>query len=440
MRGIPDKSAVPSAFLNYQSTFTLGPAQGAVGTWSFDATLMPHPVNFLYLSETDSQGTVRSNFMNTQLTGSNHRDKLNSFIAGVRRWRLAYMSVTVYQDGPDLANQGTLVAAQVPFVPLNLNTVGQYNATGFPGMVADYPALPVEYWETSDMPNFTTLQSMPSAYFGRSREGAYIPLKLTKTCQQWRGMGDLRLQAPSPIDVTNPMFRGFVELPWIGAMPTQSQFPHTNLEAVMTNHEPAFAPNGFFGWPTSPMCNEVAAHFCARNLAVTTSFSFFVRAGFEVQVQPGSIYTTHLKLSPPHDPLALSTYFAIARELKDAYPADHNDLGKIWDVISSVAKTVAPALAAVPGFGAPLSMAVSAAATAGDAIKSALSRGKRAMVPRPANRDMPSVADAELARGIIAAKRARLPRPAPIPPVVGRQPRGRQRKRRQKRRRSKSSN
>lgn len=335
------------------------------------------------------------------------------------------MSVTVYQDGPDLANQGTLVAAQMPLVPLKYGTTGRMFAAD-PSYLMDVPSAPIEAYETTDLPNFDVLQSMPNAYFGRSKEGAYIPLKLTKTCQQWHGVNDLVLQHAETITPTDlgEGLRGWITMP-IVTEPSNASFPHVNLQAAFSHHtDPGVLAPAVYGDATSPLCNDTAAHFCARNLAATTSYSFFVRAGYEVQVQPGSIYSTHLKLSPPHDPLALASYFAIARELKDAYPADHNDLGKIWDVISTVAKSVAPALTAVPGIGVPLAGAVSGVATAGDAIRAAVSRSKRALAPRSQRQDQPSLADKELARqfkagatGTLSERFGRtLSRPQPRPP------------------------
>lgn len=404
VRGIPDESAAPSAFLNYQSTFTLGATAGATGTWQFDASVLPHPVNFMYLEKTDSTGTNSSNFMNTQLTGATHYGKTLSLLAAVRRWRLAYMSVTVYQDGADLTNQGTLVCAQVPVKPLRyaISSHAMHDSSSY----ADYAGATVEVYEAADNPNFEVLQAMPNAYFGRSKDGAYIPLKLTKTCQSWHSASDLVFASDTNL-VHLSESTGWYPVTYYTGTPggKSAAFPHTNLQAVYSSTDPVLGPPLFFGEATSPMCNDTWAQFSARNLSVNTSYSFFVRAGYEIQVQPSSIYSTHLKLSPPHDELALNTYFAISRELKDAYPADHNDLGKIWEVISSIAKTVAPALAAIPGFGMPLSMAVSGVATAGDAIRSALTRGSSAMEPRSSKRGAPSMADATIARNIVSVAR-----------------------------------
>jgi len=101
--------------------------------------------------------------------------------------------------------------------------------------------------------------------------------------------------------------------------------------------------------------------------------SIYVRCGFEIQVPAGSLYSPQLKMSPPHDAVAIENYFQIARQLKDAYPADYNDLGKIWDVISGAAKAVAPFLSAIPVAGPALAAGLPLVAGAGDAVRRALS-------------------------------------------------------------------
>jgi len=393
VRGIPDRSAVPSVALNYQSTFTLTPEAAATGTWSCDLALLPHPVNFMYWNKTDSVGTNFGNFMNTQLDGAAHSDKFASFRAMAQRWRMTYMSVTLYQDGPDLANQGTIVACQTPVKPTRANSARSFGtyagANGF-------AFVPIEAYSVADKPEYTTSQSMPNAYFSRSKEGAYLPLKLTKTCQQWAGADSLvmcndTLQTPA-YDLA-----GIIP---VGTTATNGLYPHTNL--VQCWVLPATGAGG--GQATSPMLNDTWGMLSLRNLAVTTSLSLFVRAGFEIQCQPGTPFSSHLKLSPQHDSQALDTYFRISRELKDAYPADYNDLGKIWDVISSVAKTVAPGLGFIPGVGPLLSTAVTGVASAGDAIRAAVSRtqapGEGGRVNTAA-----SQGDLERIRGVLAAGR-----------------------------------
>jgi hypothetical protein len=119
--------------------------------------------------------------------------------------------------------------------------------------------------------------------------------------------------------------------------------------------------------------NGNVAHLSARNLSNQTSFTFHFRIGIEIQLDPSSTLTPQLKLSPPFDPKALDVYFAIARELKDAYPADYNDAGKLWGAIKEALMVIAPPLlAAIPGGQALVPLvgpALEGATTVGAAIR-----------------------------------------------------------------------
>lgn len=277
------------------------------------------------------------------------------------------MSVTCYQDGPDLANQGSLVVAQVPTQPVRYNFSGP-NYLPATGSLVAVPT--VEHFTPEDRPNFVVSQGMPNAYFARSREGAYVPLKLTETCQDWVSDAD----RVSPANVTK-----FTTAPtdFTYVLPTTftiSGFPHYSMIPAYYNG----ITQASGSQATSPMLNGTWANISARNLSVQTSFTFFVRCGIEMQVQPQSSLAPQLALSPVHDPVALDAYFAIARELKDGYPSDYNDLGKIWDAISAAAKRVLPTLKKVPGFSIPSNL-IGGVVTAGDWMRKA---GKGGPAPK----------------------------------------------------------
>jgi len=354
IRGIPDQTAVPTLLMNYQTTATISPNVAATGTWNFDSVLLPHPLQFMHITQYDSvtPAGVDVDLLNTQIDGATHADKWTSFAALAQRWRLAYMSVTVYQDGPDLANQGTIVVAQAPVN--GKKTFVSY----IPG--STYSSVQVLSYTSEDLPSFTSTQSMPNAYFNRSREGAYVPLKLTDTTQDWFSQEDATAVASS---LTNPVGKSaWMNIPIIDT----PAYPFTGLQPLFINQF------GYFGEATSPLLQSNWAYICARNLSVQTSYSFYIRCGIEMMVSPSSSLAPQLKLSPSYDAKALETYFAIARELKDAYPADYNDLGKIWKVISSAVKRVAPMVKMIPVPGvAQLAGAAEGVAQAGDAIRAA---------------------------------------------------------------------
>lgn len=361
VRGIPDHSAVPSLLMNYQATFKVSPNPQATGTWSFNASLLPHPIQFMYLESTDSYKVNDYYFLNPQISGVTHAEKYVNFAALAQRYRLAYMSVTCYQDGPDLANQGTLVVSQPPVEP---------RVYYFPYGTSTAPRCLL--FTAEDHPDFNTSQSMPNSYFGRSREGAYIPLKLTETCQDWRSARDqitlLSSVTPKPGGVT--AFSSAVIMP-------ESYVPAFPLN-VYPMSSTAYSPEA-----TSDFLNGTWAQISAQNLSIQTSFSFYVRLGLEMQVSPNSSLAPQLKLSPPHDADALNTYFAVSRELKDAYPADYNCRGRIWDEISKVMKAMAKPLgAALPGAG----LLFEGVAGLGDYIKSSRQASKNKSGPAEVQR------------------------------------------------------
>jgi len=412
VRGIPDKSAVPSVFLNYQSTFTLSPPGTGFPTWQFDSALVPHPITFMSVAKayTNLSSASAVALSNQQITGATHTAKYQTFKTMCERWRLAYMSVTVYQDAPSLSDQGTIVVCQLPIQP-------KHSATGF--SLAPYSTPPGSNWAylcpitegftDSDLPSFERSQAMPNAYFSRSKEGAYVPLKLTKTCQKWHSQSDSVLSAldnsTTAVLGASPLATYFKSAsatfpPIVADLAAYNAavggvYPHFDLHPVMMvaslTDGIITAPNVFLGDATSAMCNDNWAHISARNLSTSTSYSFFIRAGFEVQVQPGSVLSPDLKISPMYDEDALKSYFMISREMKDAYPADYNDLGKIWNVIKGVASTVAPYISKIPG---PIG---------------AITRGYQAMVPgfkklyAQHNPEAASAADLEHAKAEIAA-------------------------------------
>jgi len=350
--------------MNYQATLSFGAATGATAPWSFRASLIPHPVNFFAYEVTDNLGVVQAEFNNPQLAGANHGAKYVIFAGMAQRWRLAYASVTLHQDGPSLANQGSIVVSQPPVEPY----VSRYgtSSTVTNSFISSVPA---HSFGNEDYPNFNTSQSMPNAYFARSKDGVYVPLKLTSTCQNWTSDADA---------VTNdsPRFGGATNNFMLADYNPHFTWPHWSTETLTMN----LATGALACTRTSPLLNATVAHICAENLSPESRITCFFRFGIEIQVSPSSVLAPQQHLSPEYDPVALDTYFRIARELKDAYPADFNDLGKIWDSIASAAQTVLPMLKTMGPYGQALSLGGRAVVTAGNAIRTSRQK-KKASAP-----------------------------------------------------------
>lgn len=411
VRGIPDQNAAPTMFMNFQTVTNITPTVGATGTWATNIQLIPHPVGFASYSKTDSTGTNYGEVLNSQLTGASHPEKFDTLYKTFSKWRLAYCAVTIYQDGPDLANQGTVVVCQKPVDPL------VYPVS--PGNTA-YTSVPIAYahafdLNASDLPSYSASQAMPNAYFGRSREGAYVPLKLTHTHQQWHGPHDIMYQATaSALNVTNssPNFLQMT-LPMSNSPYSVGQYPF--LSANTLHFYNIDSNNGnLAGTPTSNFCNGNWADICFANMAVTTSLSLFFRFGFECQVLPTSLYSPHLKLSPPYDPTAISAYFSVARELKDGFPADFNDLGKIWGAIKDAASALSPAIEMIPGWGSAIVGAGKLAGRLGDKIVGAVQRSTE-----PSLGSTASQSDREAAKALVQSVIPAAPPPMPVSVVRG---------------------
>lgn len=345
VRGIPDQSAVPTLCMNYQSTASLSIAPGQTTPWAFDLTLLPHPLFFAYWDgikayDPATAVTGEGQFVNSQIApvGTLVPDLVHAWRSLAKRWRLCYMSVTVLQDGPDLANQGTLAVCQSTFEPRLL-----YNSFNWNGIMQAMP--PLAYWDqASEGPNFERSQAMPNAMIGRSKEGAYIPLKLTDTCQDWHSESDFIIPCNAGASGSGA-WSGIVALP-------ETYTPAFPFPMVVPCYGNA-ATSQVKGQAIPGLMNGNVAHLSARNLSDQTSFTFQFRIGIEIQLDPSSTLTPQLKLSPPYDPKALDMYFAIARELKDGYPADYNLTGKLWTAIRDALQIVAPAvLSVIPGGGA----------------------------------------------------------------------------------------
>jgi len=349
--GVPDMTASSTVFLNYQNVFAINPPASVVAgqqSWNFDSTLIPDPIQPMASLSGDSGfvNTVLTAHTNPQLSGAVYPACLQSWLAsGVVRWRLAYMSVSMYQDGPALADQGTLVAAQVPVEYAKLHA--QYGPVAA-GCACTRPIRVMQPGVVGLA--YTNLQAMPNAHFGQSKEGVYMPLHLDSLDEGWRGLHDLQLWSAGIVGYNNPsgsVVAGYV-LPVSASAPAGAYPYPTAIQAYYANATGA-NPTGD---PTCKPANVKWGFISGTNLSWQSRITCYVRHGWEVMVAPTSQLSSLQRVSPRFDPQALDNYSRICRELKDAYPVDFNDLGKLWEVLKAAAKVAGPVVSAMPGIGA----------------------------------------------------------------------------------------
>lgn len=395
--GLPDESAVCSAHLNFQTQLSFQAPTGSTGTWGFTLALTPHPISFGMVVAIDDSAahTDAHTIYNSQITGAAHSDKFVQWRAMAQRWRMTYYGATLYQDGADLTNQGSLVAAQYPVHGTTMALSPGVFAGGAFGL-AQAVRMGLTYQTGTagyDRPDFTLLSNMPNAYYGRSRDGCYVPLILTNSCQKWHGEHDVVSW------LGNSNTYNTTGMPVSTAVST-AHWPFNGLDVLNQNGGAGTSLVGSDVSQTSRMANDVWGMIAAQNLALTTSFTVVIRCGYEIQCQPGTVLTPQLRVSPRYDPKALASYYSIRREMKDAYPADYNDWSKIWGVIKKVAATVLPGVAMMGPIGAGISAAAGPVASVIDLITNATAKKR----PAEKGRNQPPQAEKERAQEAIRAR------------------------------------
>lgn len=349
VRGIPDQSAQPTTVVNWQMESTVK-CSATSGTWSCDITALPDPVSFGCYSKTESASgaTTLGSFLNTQLSATNTYPACRlALTQAAERWRLAYYGLTVYCDAPSLADQGTVAAASVPVEPSLYSFVGLANTTPSSTQVAVQKAI---VFQTTDVPAFETLVRMPNAYTGQAKNGVYFPMKLSTNHMRWHSTADFVNDATGWLSATKD-YSMTVKTGTSDPMAT-SGWPYYGETSAWVN-----TTTGVVETRTRCMpANENFGAICFQNLSYQASLTLVWRVGFEIQAGPQSTLSSYLHLSPAYDRIAVDDYYAISRELKDAYPADYNDLGKLWEVIKKAARAALPVVRNFGPIGAGVGM------------------------------------------------------------------------------------
>jgi hypothetical protein len=421
LAGMPDASNFPSVTSCLNVLFRVNaPTTLATPTWGFDMSVLPDLIQPLCLLRHDNSGVSDpfwGGLLNPQYEvagASTYDNNRASFLAVYEQWRMTYMSVTITQDAPALADEGIITAVQTPSRWVETNPT-LWNVTDPGRKSTDFDALKekmgcksvapsavfgaqlvtlphVHSFNPSDNPTtlFATGVSMPGAYVGKAKDGLYMPLKLTKDAFDWKTQSDCWMlgNTLTEMDATPSAWPNLV--PIVANSPNwpygYSDYTATSPSNGATPVWAAWAqaPSGgqIGGWtyggsPLMPWANGILGHINVVNADKAASFQIRLRMGIEARVGPGTFMTPQQHLSYDVDEQAISTYFAISRQLADGYPGSYNDLGKLWEVIKSIGRSLKPVLSAVPmtqPFVGPISML-------GDVVDSWVGKSPKGRVP-----------------------------------------------------------
>jgi hypothetical protein len=333
--GVPSFESLPVVLQNFNSSVQILPPTGVSGPWGFDALFYSHPVFQGCVLRQDANSHVNwQPIINAQLSAGNTSFAnaaslaTDNLSASCSEYRMAYAGVTGYHDAPATANEGTIAVAQYLEVPQYLSTD---SGTG-------YVALLGEGWPGSSK-QFTELQSMPSSYLGNARDGFYAPLKLSREAFNWK----------QGLDLHAYLDRNFMATLVGGGFTSDVNVRSPGAAGSNVGGFPYGIPSAWFvgsSWSQQrsvhPRCSTDVIHVSVRNLDPASSFTLYLRYGVEMRVRPATPFSALQRAPPVEDVQAMEMYFETSRTLKDAFPADYNDLGKILKDIGAIALEVAP--------------------------------------------------------------------------------------------------
>lgn len=385
---IPDGTAMDTVAVETCLTYSLAPVSAT--PWGADMTLLPHPTCMMEILP--NGGAIASpalTIRNTLFKAATADDDILNLVNMAEEWRMTAMSVTIHLDANATKDSGTVVAAQIPVKP---NLFIPYGAVALSNTV--YSGVPAIFFDANDQPSYGTLMQMPRAYQSNLRTGLYMPLRLTNTSQHWRSRREIcKLLNPSMI-VGEDTF-GSNHQPYVTSTATTPAYPNWDLSPAKRD---ATGQSFLVGGAMSPFLGDSFGRICITNVDPSSAVVIKIKLGLELKVQPYSTQAVHLEKAPSMDAMAIASYFAVTRQLPDAYPADYNDGGKILNMIGRALRGVAPLLNGIPGIGPMLSAVATPAAALAEYGSVAMANrrkkgnGKKlppALPPRPQRKKLP---------------------------------------------------
>lgn len=358
VEGIPTLDACPTAPLNYTATYTI-PAPAAA-KWNCEVILNPSPTYFGKVITGDGAAYGTYTVRNQQLGVSSvwsefgaaartaHSEYMTTVGKLIQNYRLTYASVTATLSASSTQNEGSVACAQyspsvrhmatAPAVDL---TSGAALSVGTTAPLAIYPIA---------RRGFGELQNTPGGVAWEAKKGVYSILKLDGEFDKWRSSRDtLFIGEQLESDAEDTQYGN----PSIGHVMGVHTRDFTGAGAA-TAYDCIVGPQGcqYFGIcagtgatatnvPTNsrallePSCSNIS-HIKFQNLDPDASVVVTMRVGFEATVPPQSTLIGQVGAPMEYDPVALATYFGLARQMLAAYPSEYNVFGALFNVAKSL--------------------------------------------------------------------------------------------------------
>lgn len=189
---------------------------------------------------------------------------------------------------------------------------------------------------------------MPGATAWEAKNGVYMILKLDDDAMAWHSS----YKIPNQILVDGGIASTLVDSQ--SGIRAQGGFLDLCTAGAATVNNPPFGPYGLWGEPNvggTGATSNCAFHTmsnsydpCTNNMGemlfeglnANAKLIITTRVGLEVLASPLSPYVTFMTSPIPYDPIAISSYHGIAREMLAAYPSEYNFLGALFNVVKGI--------------------------------------------------------------------------------------------------------
>lgn len=284
---------------------------------------------------TDGDGTDVYTYMNQGYAGSaapftEHTyaqwvSCLTAFSKACENYRTTSLGLTGVYVGPTLADQGSIVSAQMAD-PVTTLCFSNSDTDAFVPKKVLYNAIP----SSSDLILGTT------PYVSNARDGFYVPYKLDDP-DHWH-------RTDQYVTMRRITSGGDAPYHLMSVTTAEPSYPSGNR----TSASSATDKDGVWLCP----CDDNMSVTWITGISKSASFRVTIRLGIEVMTRPSSTLASFCEPPALPDEHAISMYREIASRMKDAYPSRDNDTGSLWEKIKNVASNVwdvvSPALSMTP--------------------------------------------------------------------------------------------
>lgn len=383
---IPDGSTSKSIVKTFMTAVSIAAPADAVADTKMDIELnaLPHPITVAsykisYINAggaATAYGTIRNAQMGQLPAGADSAVANSAFLAdAASSWRMTSYSITGVHDASAYNNQGTVRAHQAP------SSMMTYAGSLIESTTSKLTCgLPIGGFQSEAAPTYDQMAQI-GMFTGKLNDGFYMPLRLGTDADHWRSPADMFIPLKGYTDVAADGTPGRFLLD-SGAPPAgtgRSNFPFHDEGLT-----PAFytATSGIAGYAVQGFLSDNWGRICIKGMHVSSNIVLTIRLGLECRVNTCSVWATELTTAPAADPAAILAYKAMSQQMADAFPADYNDLGRIWQWISNAAKSLAPALNLIPVVGPAINGVVGGATFIGDKIAEAVAKRRAAQAAR----------------------------------------------------------